>query len=135
MSCKLLPEESFRLDAWSKWRGSRFGRRSTALDADGYRTRAYRKGDRAERSPDLEHADCIVLDQILPQEAGLTFIARLRRRGLHSPAILIPSVPPLHVRLQALEMGVHLVEKPLLDDALFAAVRAAVRTHSAGPVG
>ena len=24
MSCKLLPAESFRLDAWPKWRGSRF---------------------------------------------------------------------------------------------------------------
>ena len=97
-----------------------------ALEAEGYRTCAFRSPARADRSPDLRIAACIVLDQVLPEESGLDFIARLRRENGRPHAILIPSAPPLHVRLAALDMGIPIIEKPLLDDALFAAIRTLV---------
>ncbi len=97
-----------------------------ALEAEGYRTCAFRSPARADRSPDLRTAACIVLDQVLPEESGLDFIARLRGETYRIPAILIPSAPPLHVRLAALDMGVPIIEKPLLDDALFEAVRSLI---------
>lgn len=97
-----------------------------AFEAEGFRTCAFRSTARADASTDLESAACIVLDHDLPSENGLDYLARLRREGRAKPAILIPSDPPLYLRLEAMDMGVTIVEKPLLDDALFQAVKALV---------
>ncbi|CAN5286744.1 hypothetical protein BH10PSE1_BH10PSE1_24930 [soil metagenome] len=94
-----------------------------AFEAEGFKTRAFRTTARADESADLTSAACIVLDQDLPDENGLDYLARLRLEGRARPAILIPSDPPLYLRLEAMDMGVAIVEKPLLDDALFKAVK------------
>lgn len=98
-----------------------------AFEADGFRTRAFRTTARADASADLTRAACIVLDHDLPDETGLDYLVRLRLEGRARPAVLIPSDPPLYLRLEAMDIGVPIVEKPLLDDALFQAVKALVR--------
>lgn len=98
-----------------------------AFEAEGFRTCAFRTTARADVSPGLVNAACIVLDQDLPDESGLDYLVRLRLEGRARPAILIPSDPALYLRLEAMDMGVPIVEKPLLDDALFQAVKALVR--------
>lgn len=97
-----------------------------AFEAEGFRTFAFRTAAQADRSADLARAACIIVDQNLPGERGLDYLARLRSEGRERPAILIASEPALHVRLEALDMDIPIVEKPLLDDALFLAVRTLV---------
>lgn len=97
-----------------------------AFEAEGFSVFAFRTPERADRSADLANAACIILDQDLPGESGLDYLARLSREGRSRPAILIPTAPTLSVRLLALDGGVPIIEKPLLDDALFLAVRTLV---------
>lgn len=97
-----------------------------AFEAEGFSAFAFRTAARADRSADLARAACIILDQELPGESGLDYLARLSREGRSRPAILIPTALTLSVRLMALDSGVPIIEKPLLDDALFLAVRTLV---------
>ncbi|MBX3565417.1 MAG: response regulator [Sphingomonas sp.] len=75
---------------------------------------------------------CMVFDHRLPGLDGLALLAALRIRGEQAPAIIITSNPPQRLRQRVLDAGARLVEKPLLSDALVAAVReAASREGSA----
>jgi DNA-binding response OmpR family regulator len=73
------------------------------------------------------HDTCLVLDERLPGMGGLQVLGELRRRKIATPALLITSNPKPATRLAAAAAGVTIVEKPLLCDALTAAIRAALR--------
>jgi len=66
---------------------------------------------------------CVVLDLNLPGASGLDALAVLRERGLDCPAILITTQPKPPVVAAAAELGVRILEKPLLGDALPSAIR------------
>ena len=55
---------------------------------------------------------------------GLALLKSLRDRGIGLPAVVITSAPGRTLRQRAAEAGAVIVEKPLLCDALTAAVRA-----------
>jgi two-component system, LuxR family, response regulator FixJ len=55
---------------------------------------------------------------------GLDLLVELRRREVDLPAILITTHPSSEVRRRAALAGVTLIEKPLLSDTLFQAIRA-----------
>jgi DNA-binding response OmpR family regulator len=57
---------------------------------------------------------------------GLTLLKTLRVRGVALPAILTAFAPARRLKVRASEAGAVIVEKPLLCDALTAAVRAAL---------
>ena len=62
---------------------------------------------------------CLVIDQGLPDMSGLDLLARLRGFGVRAPAVLVTTAPSQALRRQASAAEVMIVEKPLLDDALF----------------
>lgn len=66
---------------------------------------------------------CLVLDQLLPGISGIDALETLRGREVAIPAIIITSAADerLHARLQL--AGARLIEKPLLNDRLTAAIR------------
>jgi FixJ family two-component response regulator len=66
---------------------------------------------------------CLVLDYHLPGMDGLSLLALLRERGALAPALLITSNPARAVKRRAAEAGAAIIEKPLLCDALVAAIR------------
>lgn len=66
---------------------------------------------------------CLVVDYRLPGMDGISLLRSLRRRGVGLPAVLITSAPTRTVHIGAAETGAAIVEKPLLCDALTAAVR------------
>lgn len=68
-------------------------------------------------------ADCLVIDHFLPGINGLDLISLLREREVTVPAILITSPPSPALATQAEMMGIPVVEKPLLGDALIDAIR------------
>ena len=61
---------------------------------------------------------CLVVDYRLPGMDGVELVSTLRARGVETPAVLITTDPPPHVRQKAAEAGLAIVEKPLLGDAL-----------------
>ena len=65
-------------------------------------------------------------DYHLPGMNRLELLARLRERKVKLPAILITSHPSAAVRSRAASAGARLIEKPLLNDALFEGIRAAL---------
>ena len=70
---------------------------------------------------------CYIIDYKLPGMNGLDLLAELRRHDIAAPAILITTNPSPAVRARAAAAATVLVEKPLLGDALFQEIRAALR--------
>jgi DNA-binding response OmpR family regulator len=95
-----------------------------ALETEGFDVLAFHTARALFEAAGVEAADCLVIDQNLSDEPGLDLLARLRRRGDTTPAVVITSDPPRAVRAQAARLNAPVVEKPLLGDQLFAAIRA-----------
>ncbi|WP_333590484.1 response regulator [Brevundimonas sp.] len=71
---------------------------------------------------------CLVIDQNLPDLPGIELLGRLRARGVAAPAVIITTAPSVALVRQAATAGASIVEKPLLDEALFARIAEATRT-------
>ena len=97
-----------------------------ALEVEGFAVRTYSTGSDLLDEEDMPESGCVVADYHLPGMNGLDLLARLRDRKVSLPAILITTDPSAAVRGRAATAGVRLVEKPLLSDALFQGIRAAL---------
>ena len=97
-----------------------------SLELEGFLIETFSCAEELVAKSDLPEIGCLVLDYRLPGMDGLSLLKALRRRGVGLPAILITSAPALGLRARAKEAGAVIVEKPLLCDALTAAVRSAL---------
>ncbi len=95
---------------------------SFAFEIEGYEVSVFRDAEGLLAEPELPKADCLVVDQILPGMTGLELLVRLRQQGVQSPAILI-STPTVRTVALAQAVGVPLVAKPLISNALVDEVR------------
>jgi FixJ family two-component response regulator len=93
------------------------------LEVEGFRVRVYANGAELLGDTTLPNTGCLVLDYNLPSIDGLSLLAELRTRGVALPAILITSQPSVLVRQRAGDLGAKLIEKPLLNEALFVEIR------------
>jgi two-component system response regulator FixJ len=100
-----------------------------SLQVEGFRVRAYRSGSDLLDDAALPDRGCLVIDYKLPDMTGLDLLSELRRRQSVLPAILITTHPSAAVREQAAAFAVQVVEKPLLSETLFDAIRAATALH------
>jgi FixJ family two-component response regulator len=71
---------------------------------------------------------CLVIDARLPGISWLETLSQLRSRGVTLPTILVATNPGKDLRAAARAAGAPIVEKPLLGDALIAAICRALRT-------
>jgi FixJ family two-component response regulator len=101
-----------------------------SLELEGFLIETFDCAEELAGRSDLPGHACLVLDYRLPGMDGLTLLKALRRRGIDLPAILITSAPSRGLRSRAAEAGAEVVEKPLLCDALTAAVRAALTAEA-----
>jgi two-component system, LuxR family, response regulator FixJ len=95
-----------------------------ALEIEGFAVQLYPTGAAVLAESDMPASGCLVADYVLPGMSGLDLIEELRQRHVELPAILITSHPTPAIRRRAASAGVRLVEKPLLNDALFQCIRA-----------
>ena len=102
-----------------------------ALEVEGFDIQAVANAE-ALATERLEDPICLILDHRLFGMDGLELLAQLRSRGIASPAIIITSNPSRRFRDRVEEAGAHLVEKPLLGDALAGLVRA-IAARPQGP--
>jgi FixJ family two-component response regulator len=97
-----------------------------SLQTEGIAVRLYASGEELLKDIPVCATGCLVIDYKLPEMNGLDLLAELRRRQVAAPAILITTHPSTAVRERAAASGTTLIEKPLLGDALFAEIRAAL---------
>lgn len=96
------------------------------LEIEGFSVRIYHDGTELLAERKLPKTGCLVVDYQLPGMNGLELLTELRRRHVALPAILITTNPSASVRASAKAAGVPLVEKPLLTEALFEGITAAL---------
>lgn len=102
-----------------------------ALELEGLKVRLYRGGAQLLGAGDIPAAGCLVVDYNMPEMNGVELIARLRRRAIDLPAILIAAKLTDAIRDKATKAGFrHALEKPLADNSLIDSIRAAL---AAGP--
>jgi FixJ family two-component response regulator len=98
-----------------------------ALEIEGFAVEVFRSADELFARPLPASAACLVVDYRLPGMDGVELVGTLRGRGVETPAVLITTDPPPHVRQKAGEAGLAIIEKPLLGNALAEAIRSVVR--------
>lgn len=98
------------------------------LKIEGYDVRTYACGTDLLADESVPLAGCLVIDYRLPDMTGLDLLAELRRRKSKLAAILITSNPSNLVRVRTITSGAVMIEKPLLNEALFEGIRAALRS-------
>ena len=97
-----------------------------SLELEGYSVETFSCAEELAARTDLPDTGCLVLDHRLPGMDGLSLLKTLRRRRVGLPAILIAFAPSRGLVARAGEAGAVIVEKPLICDALTAAVSAAL---------
>ena len=98
------------------------------LEIEGFVVRTYACGADLLDDLDMPQTGCLVIDYRLPSMNGLDLLSELRRRRIELPAILVTTNPSLSMRAQTAAAGAVLIEKPLLNEALFDGIRAAMRS-------
>jgi FixJ family two-component response regulator len=93
-----------------------------SLRIEGYRVETFHSGEALLLRPTPVGPACLVVDQRLPGISGLDALVVLRRRKIILPSVLITTQPTARVRRRAAAMDLRIVEKPLLDATLFAAI-------------
>jgi FixJ family two-component response regulator len=97
-----------------------------SFEADGCEVVTLRSGEELIREMQHDSGDCIIIDERLPGRSGLQTIAQLRDAGVNTPAVLITTHPSNSVRRRAHALGVEIIEKPLIGDALARRVAALI---------
>lgn len=104
-----------------------------ALQAEGLKVREYRGSVPLLADLDMPPFGCLVVDYRMPIMDGLELIEVLRERGITAPAIIITGRANKDLAAQAAKLGVRQVlEKPLADGALVAAIRSALASATVG---
>ena len=100
---------------------------SLLLEAHGFEVLAYAAASDALAEGRLDAAGCLIVDQHMPELAGLDLVAELQRRGLHPPTILITGRLDAAIARRAGGLGVlAILEKPFPVVRLVDAIRTAV---------
>ena len=103
-----------------------------ALEAEGFRVQDYDGAMALLIDRHMPPFGCLVIDYRMPVMDGLELVAVLRDRGIAAPAIIITGRTNKELEAQAAKLGVRQVlEKPLSDGALVAAIRSALLAPTA----
>lgn len=92
------------------------------LDLEGFSLQSFDCARALLGSELVATAQCLIVDQRLPDMSGMALLAELRARGVTTPAILTATNPPRRIRDASHAAGAVLVEKPLMSNALVARI-------------
>jgi len=98
------------------------------LEAEHYDVRVASTGEEGFFLVNHESFDLVVLDLMLPRRDGLEVLATLRKRGLHTPVLILTAKDTVDDRVHGLDVGAddYLV-KPFAFPELLARIRALLR--------
>lgn len=95
---------------------------SFSLGIEGHEVFAYSSAEAMLADGLPSGAICLVVDQQLPGMSGLDLVETLRDAGLSQPAILITGRLNREARARAHAIGIRVVDKPLMGNALSEAI-------------
>lgn len=95
------------------------------LESEGYAVRAFHDGPGLLAALPDGRASCLIIDVKMPGMDGLDVVRRLRELRVEAPVILVTGHPDPTIAARAKAAGLELIEKPLSQDMLLNAVRAA----------
>mgnify|MGYP001552059719 CR=1 FL=1 len=95
------------------------------LESDGLRVSAFRSGQELLAELPRANPDCVIIDFKMPAMDGLDVYRNLRQLNDAVPVILVTGHPDPSIRVKAERAGLELIEKPLSQDVLLLAIRAA----------
>lgn len=101
---------------------------TTALEAEHYEVVVAPTGEDGFFHANAEVFDLVILDLMLPRRSGLEILQTLRKRGLHTPVLILTARDSIDDRVVGLDLGAddYLV-KPFAFPELLARVRALLR--------
>lgn len=99
-----------------------------ALEIEGFDVICCANGERLLKLALPQATVCLVVDQRLPGISGIEALEALRARQVTVPAIVITGAADARLRARLLLADARLVEKPLLNDQLTAAIRDLIET-------
>jgi FixJ family two-component response regulator len=103
------------------------------LEAEGYRVHCWASAAELLEDPDLETADCLLLDVSMPGIGGLDLQDQLAARGIRLPVVFLTGKGDIPMTVRAMKTGaVDFLTKPVADEVLFAAIRAALEIAARG---
>ena len=94
-----------------------------ALEADGFAVKTWPSAESLLAAEIPSAAVCLIMDFYLGGMSGIEGVEELRRRGVALPVIMMTTIPPPILKAWVARTQTPLVEKPLLDDVLVAAIR------------
>ena len=105
------------------------------LEAERYDVRVAATGEEGFFLVNHEAFDCVVLDLMLPHRDGLEVLTTLRKRGLHTPVLILTARDTVDDRVRGLDSGAddYLV-KPFAIPELLARIRALLRRGRPDPL-
>lgn len=93
-----------------------------------YTVDAVHNGEDALAYAQDQQYDSIILDIMMPKLSGLEVLERLRKKGIHTPILLLTAKAEIEDRIQGLDMGADdYLPKPFAMGELLARVRAMLR--------
>jgi FixJ family two-component response regulator len=100
-----------------------------ALEVEGFRVHDYDGPVALLADRNMPPLGCLIIDYRMPVMDGLELVGILRERGVAAPVIIITGRANKDLEAQASRLGVfQVLEKPLADGVLVAAVRSALPT-------
>jgi FixJ family two-component response regulator len=103
------------------------------LLAEGYGVRCWASAAELLEDPDLANADCLLLDVSMPGTSGLDLQDQLAARGIRLPVVFLTGKGDIPMTVRAMRAGaVDFLTKPVADEVLFTAIRAALEITARG---
>ena len=103
------------------------------LAAAGIEARTYESAEAFLDVLEAIKSGCVVTDVRMPQMSGLELLQRIRRTHADLPVIVITGHGDVALAVEAMKAGAaDFLEKPFDDEALLAAVHAAIRRNGSG---
>ncbi len=97
------------------------------LETHGFKVRTFSAAAALLTSIGPDDVDCLVIDYKMPHMDGLDVAARLRKRNVAAPIVLITGYPTRHMAEKAAAAGIdYILFKPHLEDSLVKRVREAI---------
>ncbi len=96
------------------------------LEIDGFAVRTYESAQELVRGRDSSDCRCLIVDQEMPHMTGFELVAALRKEGFDVPAIPISENVTPALTKRASNVGIPVIEKPLVGNGLIELIRTAI---------
>jgi two-component system response regulator FixJ len=102
------------------------------LRAEGFRVHPYDSAMAFLKAASANAEGCVLTDVRMPRMNGIELIAKMKEERISIPVVVLTAHADVPLAVEAMKLGaVDLLEKPFEDEALIAAVRAALNRRNA----